>query len=200
VQDLLIRHTLDVMHCEKNIVENITKTIFGEKDTLNVRLDMKEAGIRKHLWPVQGKKPGSVILPQSSYVLTKGEREVFVDQVRSLRTPTQYVGQLKKRVNVDGHIKGLKSHDYHVLMQQVLPLCVRSTMAREVWTAIIMLSRVFRRICTKCIDPKAVEEMSEAAIALCMLEKEFPPSFFDIMSHLVIHLVEEVEICGPVHT
>ena len=74
MQDLLIRHTLDVMHCEKNITENIMKTIFGEKDTLGARLDMKEAGIRKHLWPVQGVKPGSVILPRSSYVLTKEER------------------------------------------------------------------------------------------------------------------------------
>ena len=177
------------------------KTIFGEKDTLGACLDMKEAGIRKHLWPVRGVKPGSVILPQSSYVLTKEERQVFVDQVRSLRTPTQYVGQLKKRVNMDGQIKGLKSHDYHVLLQQVLPLCVCTTIAKEVRTAIIMLSCVFRRICAKSIDSKAIEEMRcEAAIALCMLEKEFPPSFFDIMSHLVMHLVEEVEICGPVHT
>ncbi len=189
------------MHCEKNIAENIMKTIFGEKDTLGVRLDMKEAGIRKHLWPVRGKKHGSVILPRSSYVLTEEERKVFVDQLRSLRTPSKYVGQLKKRVNTDGQIKGLKSHDYHVLLQQVLPLCVRTTLAKEVRTAIIMLSRVFRRICAKTIDPKAIEDMrSEAVIALCMLEKEFPPSFFDIMSHLVLHLVEEVEICGPVHT
>ena len=53
----------------------------------------------------------------------------------------------------------------------------------------------------KSIDPKAIEEMKcEVAIALCMLEKEFPSSFFDIMSHLVMHLVKEVEICGPVHT
>ena len=27
-----------------------------------------------------------------------------------------------------------------------------------------------------------------------------PPSFFDVMSHLVLHLVEELELCGPVHT
>ena len=102
---------------------------------------------------------------------------------------------------MDGQIKGLKSHDYHVLLQQVLPLCVCTTMAKEVWTTIIMLSRVFKRICPKSIDPKAMKEMScEAAIALCMLEKEFPPSFFDIMSHLIMHLMEEVEICGPVHT
>jgi hypothetical protein len=39
-----------------------------------------------------------------------------------------------------------------------------------------------------------------------MLEKEFPLGFFNIMTHcrgglyLLIHLAEEVFICGPVHT
>ena len=121
--------------------------------------------------------------------------------MHALRTPTHYVGQLTKRVNVDGRIKRLKFHDYHVLMQQVLPLCVRCTMTKEVRTSIIMLSRVFRKVCAKTIDPAAIEERKgEAAIALCMLEKEFPPSIFDIMSHLVVHLVEEVEICGRAYT
>ena len=27
----------------------------------------------------------------------------------------------------------------------------------------------------------------------------FPPSFFDIMVHLVVHLVREVRLCGPVY-
>jgi hypothetical protein len=39
----------------------------------------------------------------------------------------------------------------------------------------------------------------DAAEALCLLEKAFPPTFMDIMSHLMIHLVEELYICGPVH-
>ncbi|XP_009802610.1 uncharacterized protein [Nicotiana sylvestris] len=35
------------------------------------------------------------------------------------------------------------------------------------------------------------------AITLCHLERIFPPSFFDIMEHLVIHLAEEAKIGGP---
>ena len=27
----------------------------------------------------------------------------------------------------------------------------------------------------------------------------FPPSFFDIMVHLLVHLVREIEFCGPVY-
>jgi hypothetical protein len=41
-----VRHTLDVMHCEKNICENLLKVIFGEKDTLVVRKDMEDIGIQ----------------------------------------------------------------------------------------------------------------------------------------------------------
>jgi hypothetical protein len=34
------------------------------------------------------------------------------------------------------------------------------------------------------------------AITLVLMEWEFPPSFFDIMIHLLIHLVEGLELCG----
>jgi hypothetical protein len=37
-------------------------------------------------------------------------------------------------------------------------------------------------------------------MAICMLEMVMPPSFFDVMTHLVIHLVEELNFCGLVHT
>jgi hypothetical protein len=40
----------------------------------------------------------------------------------------------------------------------------------------------------------------DVATTLCMLEMEMPPSFFDVMMHLVIHLVEELDLCGLVHT
>ncbi|KAI5443899.1 hypothetical protein KIW84_012516 [Lathyrus oleraceus] len=39
----------------------------------------------------------------------------------------------------------------------------------------------------------------EIVIALCELEMFFPPSFFDIMVHLVVHLVKETQLCGPAY-
>ncbi|XP_078149690.1 uncharacterized protein LOC144545009 [Carex rostrata] len=38
----------------------------------------------------------------------------------------------------------------------------------------------------------------EVVVTLCHLEMYFPPSFFDVMVHLVVHLVREIKICGPV--
>jgi hypothetical protein len=29
--------------------------------------------------------------------------------------------------------------------------------------------------------------------------KKIPPFFFDIMTHLVLHVVDELDICGPIH-
>jgi hypothetical protein len=31
-----------------------------------------------------------------------------------------------------------------------------------------------------------------------LFEIWFPPRFFDMMTHLIIHLVDELKICGPV--
>jgi len=33
-QDLLIQHTLDVMHHEKNLIEHVMNVMFGEVDTI----------------------------------------------------------------------------------------------------------------------------------------------------------------------
>jgi hypothetical protein len=73
----------------------------------------------------------------------------------------------------------LKSYDYHVLMQQVLPLCVRTIMRKEVHICIIRLNRIFKRICAKTINPLEMSELREdTAITLCMLGKEFSLAFF----------------------
>ena len=32
-----------------------------------------------------------------------------------------------------------------------------------------------------------------------MLKKKFPPTFFDVMTHFLVHLVEELDTCGPIH-
>jgi hypothetical protein len=34
---------------------------------------------------------------------------------------------------------------------------------------------------------------------LCNLEMIFPPSFFDIMVHVIVHLVYEIKMCGPIY-
>ena len=40
---------------------------------------------------------------------------------------------------------------------------------------------------------------NELVVTLCLLEKHFPPSFFDIMIHLTVHPIREVRLCGLVY-
>ena len=95
---------------------------------------------------------------------------------------------------------GLKSHDCHVLMQQLLVVAIRDILPNNVKLAITRLCFFFHAICSKVVDPVKFDELqNEAAIILGQLEMYFPPAFFDIMIHLIEHLVREIKCCGPIY-
>jgi len=97
----------------------------------------------------------------------------------------------------DLKLVGLKSHDCHVLMQQLLALVIQDIFPKKVTHAITHLCFFFNAICSKVVDLLKLEELeNEASIILCQLEMYFPPSFFDIMVHLIVHLVREIKCCG----
>ena len=62
------------------------------------------------------------------------------------------------------------------------------------------MCRVFQRICEKEVRADSSDAlMRDVTMASCVLEKEFPPTFLNVMTHLPVHLVEQLFICGPVH-
>ncbi|KAJ9541947.1 LOW QUALITY PROTEIN: hypothetical protein OSB04_028453 [Centaurea solstitialis] len=62
------------------------------------------------------------------------------------------------------------------------------------------LSRYYRQLCSKVLRPQDLVELeNEIGKTLCDLERIFPPSFFDVMVHLSVHLALEAKIGGPVH-
>ncbi|XP_074300605.1 uncharacterized protein LOC141631892 [Silene latifolia] len=53
---------------------------------------------------------------------------------------------------------------------------------------------------SKVIDPDTLDKLQADIVeTLCQFEMYFPPSFFDISVHLVVHLVREAKLLGPVH-
>jgi len=200
LQDLPIRHLLDPMHCEKNVCENLCRTLLGETDGVKSREDMRVRGIRSHLHLQRNPDGQTYFMPDAPYVLTKEERQEFFATLDDLKFPSNYVGPLKQRLK-DGKLSGLKTHDYHILLQQVLPVCLRNIGNANVVGAIMRVSRLFKKMCSKVVDNRhKVQMLEDVAETICSLEKELPPSIFVIMMHLPIHLVEELFICGPVHT
>ena len=86
----------------------------------------------------------------------------------------------------DLKLMGLKSHDCHVLMQDLLQVTIRGILSKNVRQVITHLCQFFNAICRKVIDPTRLDELeNKAIILLCQLEMYFPPSFFYIMVHLI---------------
>ena len=86
-----------------------------------------------------------------------------------------------------------------MLMQQLLPVAIHDILPDKVRVAITRLCFVFNVICSKVIDPRQLDDLeNEVVIVLYELEMYFPPSFFDIMVCLIVHLVREIWLCGPV--
>jgi len=197
---LLVRHNLDVMHIEKNISESILGTLLGiegkTKDTLQSRLDLKDLNIRDKLHPVEDR--GKVYIPPACFTLSKKEKEEFIGLLASVKVPDGYASNIRRRI-IDGKIYGLKSHDHHIIMQQLLPLIARKMEDKNVAIALIELSNFFKELCSKVATPQDFERLQDRIIVtLCRLESIFLPSFFDIMVHLVVHLPYEAKVTGPV--
>ena len=189
MQDLLIRYTLDVMHCEQNVAKNILKTVTGEKDTVKVRRDLQRRGIRRHLWLTPNpRRNGGMLKPMAPYVLTNDEFDAFANTLESLKPPTGLVSNMAQHIRKK-KFGGLKSHDYHVLMQQLMPLALRGLLQRGPRMGVMRICRVFRKICASVWDPSEIQALhADVARSMALLEIHFPPSFFDVMTHLVITL------------
>jgi len=94
---------------------------------------------------------------------------------------------------------GLKSHDCDVLMQDLIPVVISGILPKNVRQVTTRLCIFFNAICRKVIDHNSLDELeNEAIIILCQLEMYFALLFFDIMVHLIVHLVREIRICGPI--
>jgi hypothetical protein len=59
------------------------------------------------------------------------EKKTFIHIIEELKTPNSYSSTFKKWIHMGTNkLKELKAHDYHVLMQQILPLYVDTLMPR----------------------------------------------------------------------
>ncbi|GJZ96521.1 putative transposon, En/Spm-like, transposase-associated domain protein [Tanacetum coccineum] len=61
-------------------------------------------------------------------------------------------------------------------------------------------SSTFKQLCSKVLKPHDLVRIeNEIGNILCDMERIFPPSFFDVMIHLSVHLASEAKIGRPVH-
>ncbi|GLT99835.1 hypothetical protein SLE2022_172480 [Rubroshorea leprosula] len=198
----LIRHNLDVMHCEKNFFDNILHTVMDDpmtKDNINARLDLELYCKRKSLHiPKTGVNSGKK--PKATYVLSRDQRKSICQWLKQLKFPDGFASNISRCVNTqEVRLFGMKSHDYHIFMQSLIPIAFRDLLPKQVWEPLVEISEFFRALCAPMIQVNDMAIWHERIVEIiCKLERIFPPSFFDSMEHLAIHLPYEARVGGPV--
>lgn len=203
-KNLLLPHNIDVMHNEKNVVESIWNTCFDipnkTKDNVKARQDLSLICKRPKM-NLKEKENGKWDKPRALYCIEKQDKITILNWFKMLKFTDRYATNIRCGVNLlQKKIFGLKSHDYHIFMERVLPATFRGFLPEGIWACLAELSHFYRQLCAKQISKDTMLSMEQNIVVLiCKLEKIFPPGFFNPMQHLVIHLAYELRLGGPVH-
>ena len=92
----------------------------------------------------------------------------------------------------NGKLSGMKSHDYHVLLQRLFPVGLCGYVDKELSTTLLELGSLFQDLCSKTLKQSDLKKLEDRGVLILFkLEKIFPPAFFDVMVHLAVHLPRE---------
>ncbi|GJS06500.1 retrovirus-related pol polyprotein from transposon TNT 1-94 [Tanacetum coccineum] len=81
----------------------------------------------------------------------------------------------------------------------MIPIVIHGILPPRLRHTITKLCLFFNMIHSKVIDPEKLDEWQrDIILTLCQLEMYFPPFFFDVMVHLVSHIVGEIKARGLV--
>lgn len=153
-KDLMLRHNFDFMHIGKNVSESLVNTFMGidgkSKDNLNSRLDLQVLGIKSDLHPVEVED--QLYLPPAPYSMSPNEKKLFCKVLKGVKFPHGYASDIRHNVHVNERkIFGLKSHESHIILQHLLPLCVRKILPEIVSAAVIRVCNFFKKLSSPVI-------------------------------------------------
>jgi hypothetical protein len=193
----LLSHNLDVIHIKKNMFENIFNTVMDvkgkTKDNIKARLDISLYCNHKNMELVYDESRVAKLLEKNAQLLV-------YKWLKSLCFPDGHASNISRLVNIEDYrLYGMKSHDCHVFMQTLIPLAFRDLLPKGIWDAFMEISHFFRDICSSKLNVEHIERLQTNIVETqCKLEMIFPPSFFNSMEHLPIHLPFEAKARGSV--
>ncbi|RDY05390.1 hypothetical protein CR513_10787, partial [Mucuna pruriens] len=187
------------MHIEKNIYNYVLYTLLKDdrsKDNLQAHQDLKAMGIKEDLWPNENGK----YLPLL-FTMTKEQRKIFLTTLKNVKMSDGYSSNIPRCIDDQNtKIFRLKSHDFHILMQHLLPLVIHNVLPDSVTIVLVEFCSFFKELCFKRLNILDLDKLQhQILLALCHLKILLPPSFFTVMVHLICHLVKEVKLGGLVY-
>ena len=124
------------MHTEKNVTEHLISTIMSHKekskDGINARKDLKTMGIKQKLWMKEDRETNKITIPEAAFTLSKEEKIRFCTVLKNLKVPSKFSSNFRNSVSINPpELTNMKSHDYHVIMQQLLPVLLQYSYSRH---------------------------------------------------------------------
>jgi hypothetical protein len=151
--DLLLPHNIDIMHTEKNVAEALWYTIMDtkkSKDNIKARVDLAMLCDRpkQEMQPPRGRKTWTK--PRAEFVLKRNERRKVLEWFQTLMFSDGYATNLRRGMNLSTlRMKGMKSHGFHIWIEQLLLVMVRGYFPDHIWKVLAELSFFFCQLCAK---------------------------------------------------
>jgi hypothetical protein len=115
--------------------------------------------------------------PRALFYLTSKDKIEVMRWMKKIKFLDGYAVGLKRAVNLKtGKLTGLKSHDFHILMERIIPIMFRSYMPDAMWQSIAELSYFYRQICGKEIS-KNDGEVGERNTSVVMQARKNIPTW-----------------------
>ncbi|KAM0836433.1 hypothetical protein ACQ4PT_062328 [Festuca glaucescens] len=161
---LLVRHNLDSMHIEKNVFDNVVNTLLDvdkrSKDNAKARMDMKRMKIREHLHIDETQEKPE--LRYALYYMDSSKEKLLCGLVKIVRFLDNHASSKFNKVRLEENkFVGLKTHDCHILFEEILPLAVMKTLPEEVAMPLVKLAKCFKVITSKIVGNKEIEMVEE---------------------------------------
>ena len=149
------KHSIDVMHMEKNISESTYGILLGiegkNKDTEKTQIDLQNMNFR-HTLHLKQHPDRSYDKPRAFFSLSPNERNGFYDFLKSVKYLDGYAANISGSVNAkNGKLFGLKSHDCHVLLQRNFSIGLRGFAHRDISIVLFMLGSFFQGLCLRTL-------------------------------------------------
>ncbi|TYK04872.1 transposase [Cucumis melo var. makuwa] len=157
-------------HASERIEDGTLLDISGKsKDELNARRDLVDLKLQPELAPISSEK--KIFIPPACYTLTKEGKRCVLKTLSRIKVPEGYSSNITNLVSMkDLKLNSLKSHDCHVLIQQLFPIAIISVLPKHVRYVITRLCIFFNSVCNKVLDAKQLDKLEEDIVVSTELE------------------------------
>jgi hypothetical protein len=156
------------MHIEKNVCESLLRTLLNmdgkSRDYGHAWADLKRMGIRPELWLDDSVK--GTELPTSCITLSKHEKKEFCGFLKNVKVPSDYSMNVSKLISLTDLkvVADVKSHDYHILLTQMIVVGIQNILLVNVRDAIMNFCFFFNAISQKVLSEEALESLEKKAL------------------------------------